>query len=92
MGVFTLTVLAVRWAVAGIVTFAVTVVEVGVPVIVAVMAPPVPVLNVTSVAPVRSVPVMVTEKEAPPRACAVGLMAVTVGPLTVNVTALLTGV
>src|SRR5664279_2456666 len=78
------TFLAVSPAPAAITQFAVTVVAVGVPVLVHVTHVP---DTVTAFAPARLVPVSVTGTVVP-RAPEVGLMEFSVGPCTVNVTAL----
>jgi hypothetical protein len=84
VGVATLTVLAVGTALAAITQLAVTVVEVGVPVMV--QATPVPDTFIT-VAPVRFVPVRVTGTVVP-RVPDVGEIEASVGPTTVNGTVL----
>src|SRR5579863_8421707 len=72
-------------ALTGMVQFAVTTVKLGVPVMAQVMAPPVPPVTFTAVAPVRSLPfrVSATVDPTPPEAGLGG--AASDGPFTVNV-------
>lgn len=85
-GVTTRMDLAPADAFAGMVQPAVTVVKFGVPVMAQVTAPPVPPMTCTAVAPVRSLPVRVTATGEPAAEPEVGLIDVSEGPSTVNVT------
>lgn len=88
IGVVTVTDFALRVAFAAMMQLACTVVAVGTGPVIVQVTPPFPPVMVTAVAPVRRVPVRVTGTVVL-RVPDVGVIEVSVGPITVNVTALL---